>query len=186
MTGKREHIHVETIDFGSISAGATAEAVVQVGVNVLAAAVNPPDGFEADLMVSAYAVPERNEVQNVTNDATGGTFTLTYATAETAAIGYDATAAEVKAALEALSTIGGVTVTKLGASDWDVEFTTPGFEDIAAMTFDDTGLTGEITGTVITEATKGRAKDTVIVRCANVSAAPIDPASQDYNIVCWF
>lgn len=186
MTGKRQHIFAATIDFGSIAANTTAEAVVQVQVDVLAAVVNPPDGFEADLSLTAYAVPERNEVQNVTNDATGGTFTLTFDGEETGDIAFDATAAVLEAALEALASINAVDVTLLGGSDWDVEFQNPGFEDVAAITFDDTNLTGDIVGTVVTEDTKGRAKDTVIVRCANVSTGSIDPAEQVYNVVCWF
>jgi hypothetical protein len=185
MTGKRQHIFPATIDFGSIAAQTAAEAVVQVGVDVIAAMVNPPDGFEANLSLSAYSVPARNEVQNVDNDATGGTFTLTFDSVESAPIAFDASAAALEAALEAISTINAVSVTLNGASDWAVEFQNPGFEDVGLLVADDTGLTGEITGTTIAETTKGRAKDTVIVRCANVSAGAIDPASQVYNIVCW-
>lgn len=47
-----------------------------------------------------------NEVQTVTVVATGGTFTITYAGQTTSAIAYNASAATVKAALEALSNIG--------------------------------------------------------------------------------
>lgn len=185
-TGKREHIHVETIDFGSVGAGATAEAVVETGLPlVLAAAVNPPDGFEAGLMVSAHAVPARNEVQNLTNDGTGGTFNLTYGGAQTAEIPYNATAAQLELALEALSTIGDVVVTLNSAQDWDIEFLNPGVADLAALVPDDTNLTGETLGSVVTEVTKGRAPGTVIVRVANVTGGGIDPASQDFNIVCW-
>ena len=186
MTGKRQHIHAATIDFGSITGGTTAEAVVQVGVNVLAAVVNPPDGFEAGVVLNAYAVPERNEVQNVTNDGTGGTFTLTFDTVETGDIGYDATAAEVEAALEALSNITAVSVVKNGASDWDVEFQNPGFEDVSILVADDTNMTGQLTGSVVSEVAKGRAKDTVIVRAANVTGSPINPDEQIFNIICWY
>lgn len=48
-----------------------------------------------------------DEVQSVTiTDATGGTFTLTFNGKTTAAIAYNATPAQVQAALRALSTIG--------------------------------------------------------------------------------
>ena len=181
-TAKREYIHTATIDFGSISAGATAEVVVETGLhNLLACAVNPSDGLlDAGLMVAAYAVPPRNEVQNVTTDGTGGSFTLTLDAVESGAIGFDATAEEVALAFDG---VANVSVVKNGASDWDIEFLS--FGEQSALVPDDTLLTGETTGTVATEVTKGRARGTAIVRCANVSAAPIDPASQDFQLVCW-
>lgn len=53
--------------------------------------------------------PLSNEVQSIaiTGTPTGGTYTLTYAGQTTAAIPYSATAAQVRAALAALSSIGG-------------------------------------------------------------------------------
>lgn len=56
-----------------------------------------------DLTVSSF--DSTDEVQNLVIDATGGTFTLTYSGQTTAAIDFDATAAEIQAALEALSNI---------------------------------------------------------------------------------
>ena len=47
-----------------------------------------------------------NEVQSITIDATGGTFTITFSGQTTAALAFNASAAVVLAALEALSTIG--------------------------------------------------------------------------------
>lgn len=186
-TAKRQFIHEETIDFGSIGAGATADVLVNVGVpNVLAAFVNPPDGIEADLVLTAFAVSPRNEVQNLTNDGTGGTFTLTFGGEETLDIPFDASAAVLEDRLERLSTIGGVAVTLNGAQDWDIEFQSPGFEDVALLTADDTNMTGQLTGSVVTEVTKGRTNDTVIVRCANVSSGAIDPASQDFKVICLY
>lgn len=57
-----------------------------------------------------------NEVQTVTitGTPTGGTFTLTFKAQTTAAIAYNATAAAVQSALEALSTIGAGNVTAAG------------------------------------------------------------------------
>lgn len=185
-TGKREFIHVETVDFGSIAAGATADVVVEVPIpHVLAATVNPPEGFEAGLVASAFTVPARNEVQNLTNDGTGGTFNLTFESVATAEIPYNATAAQLELALEDISTIGDVAVTLNGAQDWDIEFLNPGAADVGALVADDTNMTGELTGSVVTEATKGRAHGTVILRVANVTGGAIDPASQDFQIVCW-
>jgi len=52
-----------------------------------------------------------DEVQTISCDATGGSFTLTFRQQTTAAIAYNADTDDVKAALEALSTIGLVSVT---------------------------------------------------------------------------
>jgi hypothetical protein len=186
-TAKRVFVKPETLDFGVIGAGATAELVVETGLpQIVVAGVNPPDGFEADLMVSAYAVPSRNEVQDLDNDATGGTFTLTYDGEETGDIPYDASAAVLETALEALSNVVDVDVTLNGASDWSIEFLNPGPQDNPILVADDTNLTGEIVGSSVSEATKGRAPGTVLVRCANVSAGGINPAEQDFQIVCQY
>jgi len=186
-TAKRVFVHTAALDFGAIGAGATAELVVETGLkSILGADVNPPDGFVADLVPTAYAVAARNEVQNLTNDGTGGTFNLTFGGAVTAEIPFDATAAQLENALEALSTIEDVVVTLNGAQDWDIEFLNPGAEDVADLVADDTNMTGETTGSVVTETTKGRAGGTVIVRIANVSAAPINPDPADYDIICLY
>src|SRR5215217_5547460 len=60
------------------------------------------------LLASAAALGGANEQQTVTitGTPTGGTFTLTYAGATTAAIAYNAAAAAVTTALEALPNIG--------------------------------------------------------------------------------
>jgi len=58
--------------------------------------------------------PGVNEVQRVDCTATTGTFTLTFRDLVTSAIAFDATAATVKSALEALGTINSVTVTLVG------------------------------------------------------------------------
>ena len=84
------------------------------------------------------------EVQEVSNNATGGTFTLTFDGQTTAAINYNASAASVESALEALSNIADVSVTGSGASSdpWVVTFVDPGKQNVAQMTADDTNLTG--------------------------------------------
>jgi hypothetical protein len=69
--------------------------------------------------------PLANEIQTVDVDATGGNFTLTFQGQTTANIAWNATAAAVQAALEALSNIapGDVFVTGgPGPAPWTVEF----------------------------------------------------------------
>ena len=65
------------------------------------------------------------QVITITGGPTGGTFTLTYAGQTTAAIPYNATAAAVLAALEALSNIapGDVTVTGAAGGPYTITFT---------------------------------------------------------------
>ncbi len=97
-----------------------------------------------------------DEVQRAYNDATAGTFTLTFSGQTTADIAYNASAATVESALEALSTITDVTVTGVGTSGdpWVVIFVNPGKQNVAEMTADDTNLTGG-TSTILT-TTEGR------------------------------
>jgi len=59
-------------------------------------------------VVAPAGSPQSREIQNVRVTGTAGTFTLTFSGQTTAALAFDATAADVKAALDALSTIGGV------------------------------------------------------------------------------
>jgi hypothetical protein len=90
-----------------------------------------------------------DEVQALTKSGTvsGGTFTLTYSGQETANIDWDATAAEVQAALEALSNIdpGDVVVSggPLPNSRLQIRFS-GALEgtDVGAITVDGTNLTG--------------------------------------------
>lgn len=69
-------------------------------------------GIERALAMDGY-IPAVNEVETVTVNATGGTFTLTFSGQTTAAIAFNATAGAVQSALEALSNIapGDITVT---------------------------------------------------------------------------
>ena len=69
----------------------------------------------------------RNEKQKIIVDATGGTFTLTFGGQTTSALAFNATAAEIQAALRALSSIGDGNVTASGylnsTSGVTIEFT---------------------------------------------------------------
>ncbi len=88
-----------------------------------------------------------NEVQTVrTTDATGGTFTITFDGQTTAPLPWNATAAQVQAALEALSNIapGDVTVAGGPANTANVTVTFTGAlgaRNVAQMTTDAGGLT---------------------------------------------
>ncbi|MCH9725553.1 MAG: hypothetical protein K0U86_11730 [Planctomycetes bacterium] len=89
-----------------------------------------------------------NEVQVITlsgTAATGGTFTLTFDGQTTGNIAYNASAATVDAALEALSNIGAGDVTVTGTGPWTVEFTGAlAGTNVALMTIETTNLTGGV------------------------------------------
>lgn len=107
------------------------------------------------------------EVQSVaiTGTPTGGTFTLSFGGQTTAAIPYNATAAQVRTALEALSTIGAGNVTTSGGphpgSAVSVTFTgTLANTNVAQVTANSAGLTGGTTPTVTVSTTTGGGTDT--------------------------
>jgi hypothetical protein len=104
-------------------------------------------------------IPEgaANEIQQITVDATGGTFTITYSGQTTTAIAYNATPTVVRTALEALSNIapGEVVVTGADGGPWTVEFAgTLGGINVAKMTTTGTSLTGG-GGAVVTVVQNG-------------------------------
>lgn len=133
------------------------------GWPVAAAAEAQPhkDGTGADPHPKAVSVTDgvvdaATEEQRVTVDATGGTYKLTFSGQQTAAIAYDATAAAVQSALEALSNIapGDVFVSLLSAGAYTVRFAGTLTGDQPAITTDSTSLTGGAhTATVDTIAT---------------------------------
>jgi hypothetical protein len=109
------------------------------------------------------AAPGTNEVQTVTitGTPTGGDFTLTFDGQTTADIAYNASASAVQSALEALSSIGAGNVLCAGGALPGTAVTVT-FQDalggtsVAAMTADDSGLTGGTTPAVaVTETTPG-------------------------------
>jgi len=113
-----------------------------------------------------YAVTGRtagagtNEVQVVEIDdgVSGGTFTLTFSGQTTSALAYNASAAVVEDALEALSTIGAGNVSVSGASPkWTVTFVgTKAGTDVALMTGNGASLTGgELTDVDVVETVQG-------------------------------
>lgn len=99
-----------------------------------------------------------NEVQTLTVDATGGTFTLTFDGETTAAIAENASAATVQAALEALSNLqpGDVTVTGSAGGPWTITFGgTRAQTNVPAITTDAGSLTGGAGTAVIATSTAG-------------------------------
>lgn len=135
----------------------------------------------------AYAIDRyvdgTNERQTVgPHDSTGGTFTLTWSGQTTGALDWDATAAEVQAALEALSNIavGDVAVTggPLPAM-MTVEFGgVLGQSNVAQMTSTGASLTGGSDTVPIATATAGVAPDDDADKAAGVwviDADGLDP-----------
>ena len=91
-----------------------------------------------------------DDVQEVYNNGSAGTFTLTYASVESAAIAFDATAATVETAIEGLSNVSAATVTGSGnaGTPWVIRFVTDTGSGI--MTANDTSMTGTSTVTLAT------------------------------------
>lgn len=133
----------------------------------------PPESVVAD-GDACFAIYDNigghNEQQSVTQTgATAGTLTLTYDEQPTAGIAYNATAATVQAAVEALANIGAGNVVctggPLGSAAVVVEFQGAlAKADVAQMTTDSTGLTG------------GTASVATIRNGFNPSALPNDTA----------
>ena len=101
----------------------------------------------AEITTTIEGAAATNEQQAVTLGAsvTGGTFTLGFESESTASIPHNATANEVKAALEALSSIGSgaVAVTGPTGGPWTVEFTGPLADtNVAELTVDSAELSG--------------------------------------------
>ncbi|TWT30722.1 autotransporter outer membrane beta-barrel domain-containing protein [Blastopirellula retiformator] len=127
------------------------------------------NGSLGDVAISTTtsAFAGSNEKQTVTLPAgvTGGTFTLTFDSQETGNIAYNASAATVQTALEALSNIdsGDVEVSGAAGGPWTIEFkATYVNTDVPLLLMDSSSLTA---GTVsIAEIAKGQAGTNEIVR----------------------
>lgn len=108
----------------------------------------------------AYVAPV-DEVQTLSSDRTGGTFTLTHETNTTTALAWNATAATIEAALEALAHLDpGDVVCTGGGLPTDVLITFGGAQagaDVSAITVTDSGTGG--TAVSIAETTAGVAED---------------------------
>jgi len=102
-----------------------------------------------------------NEVQTLelTGNPTSGTFTITFGAAESDPIAYNATAAQVQAALEALSTIGPGNVSCSGGplpAEVSIEYVQAfGGLNKAEITADGAGIQGAAPGISIATTTQG-------------------------------
>lgn len=110
---------------------------------------NVQDRSLVDVYVGSNIVADGPETQvvTITGTPTGGTFTLTYSGQTTSAIAYNATAATVQAALEALSNIGTGNVAASGGAlpgtAVTVKFVGKFYNtNVAAMTASGASLTG--------------------------------------------
>lgn len=111
-----------------------------------------------------YGTDLTDEVQTVTIDATGGTFTLTFDGDTTDDLAYDIAATDLEAALEGLDSIGEGNVAVSGAAGGP--YTVSFIGDLAnanvdSMVADDDGLTGGAGTAVVATGTAGGAADTV-------------------------
>ncbi|EAQ81658.1 hypothetical protein [Blastopirellula marina] len=121
---------------------------------------NADNGSIGDVAVSTtvQASGGANEKQQVALPigVTGGTFTLTFSGQTTSAVAYNASAATLQTALEALSNIdsGDVEVSGDAAGPWTIEFKQAyALTDVPAITMDSSSLTA---GSVsVSEAVKG-------------------------------
>jgi hypothetical protein len=99
-----------------------------------------------------------NEVQSVTVVATGGSFTLAFKGESSGEIPFNATAAEVKAALDGIAALGAGQVAVSGepGGPWSVEFIgTRAGEDVPQLSADASKLTGPEPSAVVTTTTPG-------------------------------
>lgn len=138
---------------------------ITLDVSTFDRATHYPDGYirsgtvlgkiTASGLYGPYSGKQSNEVQKVTEGGSGLTsFTLTYSGQTTDSIDAAATAADVQAALEALSNVGAGNVTVAGADGGPYTVTFSGSlagTNIAQMTATPTGGTGTVTVTTVTE-----------------------------------
>lgn len=117
-------------------------------------------GADNTLATSGSPSEGTDEIQTVTvtGAPTGGSFTLTFSGQTTAAIAYNATAATVQAALEALSNInpGDVAVTGAAGGVWSVTFTGQYADvNVPAMTHTDSLTGGTSPAVAVATGTSG-------------------------------
>lgn len=122
------------------------------------------------LVIDVTAAVSTNEVQSVAVDAIGGTFKLTFSAQQTAALAFNITAANLKTALEGLSTIGAGNVAVTGGPG-DSGATTPyvvtfqgalAGTNVAAMTADSTSLTGGGHTATVSTTTQGGTTPSIV------------------------
>jgi hypothetical protein len=166
---------------------------ITLDVSAFTAGIHYPDGYIpsgtpvgvlASGLYGPYTVTD--EVQTLTEGGSGLTsFTITYSGQTTASIDDDATAAEVQAALEALSNIapGDVTVTggPLATGPFTVTFGgTLADTNVAAMTTTPTGGTGTVdVATTTAGGTEGTAGTASGLLFSSVKVPDINDTTKD-------
>ncbi|UUO04621.1 hypothetical protein M4951_14605 [Blastopirellula sp. J2-11] len=127
----------------------------------------------------------RNEIQQVSLPVgiTGGTFTVTFDGQTTSALAYNASAATVQSALEALSNIesGDIAVTGADGGPWLIEFkATYANTNVSAVTVDTSSLTAG--SVLVTEIVEGSIGGNAIQRLTITSSGAIETESTLFSI----
>lgn len=133
--------------------------------------------FELTILVNDAPLAVANEVQTLTIlRASGGTFALTYDGQTTSGIAYNANAATIQSALEALSNVAPGDITVAGTNPFTLTFggTYAGI-DVALITVDSSSLTGSTaTASVSTvrNYSVGQSEIQTLVFSATTTVAP--------------
>lgn len=172
-------------------------ASVTLDISTFTEAIHYPDGyFKSGIALGKITATgkygpyahQTNEVQTVTEGGSGLTsFTLTWSGQTTASLDDQATAAEVQAALEALSNIGAGNVSVTGAAGGVYTVTFKGVlggTDVAQMTATPTGGTGTVTIATTTAGGANPAASDGTQTLAGFLYAPVPyPKSGDVDVV---
>lgn len=131
--------------------------------------------------VEPVATTGTGEVQSVTVTATGGTFTLSFGGSTTTALAFNAPAADVQAALQALPSIGAGNVTVTGGPGGTAAYTVTfpaAMGDVAQMTANGAALTGTTVSIAVTTTTQGVAPVALSPAAIRWTPVPIHPGVQ--------
>ena len=174
-------------DSTSAQIAAALKGLNNIGDNDVAVTDGDPAGWVVEFtgalaktdVPAITGVCGKNEKQTISRDegVTGGTFTLTAAAETTGNIAFDATGADIQAALVLLSTIGvgQVSVTGPAGGPWVVEFTgTLAHTDVLALTGDGTNLVGDVKTVTIEETIKGNSATVDVVEIVRGNLAAVD------------
>lgn len=149
-----------------------------------------PDPHIIEFLIGGAVILTPSEVQTITitGTPTGGNFTLTFSGQTTASIAYNAAAAAVQSALEALSNIAPGDVVCAGGPlpGTPVTVTFAGVyagTDVALMTDNDAGLTGGTTPAVVVTTTTGGGTGNAIGWRS--PAVNVDPVPNGVAIEAW-
>ncbi len=119
-------------------------------------------GGAGDVTTIREAIAPVDEVQTITVGVgvTSGTFTVTYSGQTTGALAYNATAGTIETALEALSTLDGVSVTGSAGGPWAVEFDGAAVQeqDVEMLVIDSGNIVGGAGTETLTLVTTQRSK----------------------------